>query len=111
MEQLQMDQSPMKVKNNKPGRVHRVGSITTGLTLVVWGIIFFLYEIQIVRELDVVIKLWPLILIGLGIELLWFNSKSENIIYDKGSVFIMILMTVFSMVMAVGETCIRYLHY
>ena len=103
MEQLQLE------KKNKTIHVHRVGSITAGLTLVVWGLMFILYEFKLIADLAVVINLWPLILIGLGIELLLVNRKSESILYDKGAIFIMIMMSFFSIGMACADTFVRLL--
>lgn len=48
----------------------RVGSVTLGLTLVTFGVMFLLSAfIKIFNYLDV-IKFWPVIFISLGIEML-----------------------------------------
>lgn len=98
----------MSQANNNVVRIHRVGSITAGASMIVWGILFALYEINILKDLIFVLRLWPLILIGLGIEILWFSKGKQECIYDKGAIFIMILMSCFSMLMACGDMCIRY---
>lgn len=91
-------------------RIHRVGSVTTGLSMIGWGVLFILYEVQVITDLAVVLKLWPAILIGLGIEMLWYNARGKNLIYDKGAVFILILMTGFSLMMAFADQVFRYIN-
>ena len=103
MEQLSMNQT----KNNVV-RTHRVGSITAGCSLIVWGIMFILYEVGLLFNLEMVLKLWPLILIGLGVEVLLNNTNKKTIIYDKGAIFIMIIMAGFAMMMACADMCIKY---
>lgn len=98
----------MNQENKNVVRVHRVGSITAGLSMVVWGIMFILHEMSIIADIDLVLKLWPLILVGLGIEILWYNAREKNIVYDKGAVFLMVIMTCFSMIMAFADVCLKY---
>lgn len=94
---------------NKTERVHKIGSITAGLSLIASGMAYMLYELGVISNYETIIKLWPLILIGLGVEMLYFNSKEENINYDKGGIFIMIIMLCFSMIMATANVCLNVL--
>lgn len=91
----------------KSSRTHRVGSITAGFTLIVWGLMFILNELKIFTDSKVILELWPLILIGLGIEILCSLKKDGNVIYDKGAVFLMIIMAGFSAMMAVIQLLLR----
>lgn len=100
----------MEQTNKKSVRVHRVGSITAGMSMIAWGVMFLLYEVQVISDLMIVLKLWPAILIGLGIEILWFNFRGKNTIYDKGAVFIMILMSGFTIMMAIADEAMRLLY-
>ena len=56
-------------------------------------------------------KLWPLILIALGIEMILSNTKSnqekEILKYDKGAIFLVILLACFSIVMGITEYCMN----
>ncbi len=89
-------------------RMHRVGSITAGIALVGFGILFIIHMFMPALSYDFIYSLWPVILIGLGIEMLIANAFCSKFIYDKGAVFIMIIMTIFSMTMAYGEFILNY---
>ena len=47
-----------------------------------------------------IFRLWPFMIVGLGLELLVSNFKSEKIIYDKPSVVLLFITTLFAMSMA-----------
>lgn len=96
--------------SKKEERVHRVGSVTTGISMIGWGALFVLYEVHVITDLALVLKLWPVILISLGVEILCYNARGKNLIYDKGAVFILILMTGFSLMMAFADQVIRYMN-
>ena len=96
--------------NKTQERVHRVGSFTTGFAMIGWGIGFLLYEVHLISDLAAVLKVWPILLICLGIEILWYNARGKNLIYDKGAVFLLILMTGFSMMMAFTDRALLYLN-
>ena len=81
-------------------RTHRVGSITTGLMLIAFGVMFVLHLFVGVIGYDLIFKRWPIILIGLGIEVLLSNFNQEKIVYDKGAIFLMITVAFFAMGMA-----------
>lgn len=72
-------------KENKI-RVHRVGSITTGLSMVIFGVLFLVHLFLGTVSYDLIFSLWPLMLIGLGMELLASNFSDRKIVYDKGAV-------------------------
>lgn len=97
-------------KSKKEERIHRVGSITAGISMIGWGILFILYEVQVITDLTIVLKLWPVILITLGLEILWYNARGKNLIYDRGAVFLLIVMTGFSLMMAFTDQTLRYMN-
>lgn len=88
-------------------RAHRVGSITAGLSMIVFGVLLLLHSLFELISYHVIFSLWPLILIGLGLELLFSNFSEKKIVYDKGAVFILIIMTFFVMAMAVADVCLQ----
>lgn len=89
--------------------IHRVGTITAGASLVIAGILFLLHLIGITMvSYHLIFCLWPLILIGTGIELFLSTMMAEHIIYDKGAVFLMILLMLFAMVMAASDLIFKY---
>lgn len=96
--------------SKKVERIHRVGSVTTGISMIGWGVLFILFEVHVITDLAVVLKIWPVILISLGLEILWYNARGKNLIYDKGAVFMLILMTGFSLMMAFADQIFRYMN-
>lgn len=87
-------------------RTHRVGSITAGLSLVGFGVLLLLHTLLDMVSYNVIFSLWPLILVGLGLELL-FSNFSKKIIYDKAAVFILIMMFFFAVGMAAADICLQ----
>lgn len=86
-------------------RTHRVGTVTLGFGLIVFGTLFFIHMILPALRYEIIYKLWPIMLIGLGVEVLLTNVKIQRdaFIYDKGAIFLMIVICFFSMMMATFE--------
>ena len=57
-------------------RTRRVGSITCGLAMVFFGILFLVHMFFPALSFRMILKLWPLILILLGGEMLVSNGKA-----------------------------------
>lgn len=75
----------------------RVGSVTLGLTLVVFGVMFLLSAfIKSFNYLDV-IKFWPVIFISLGIEMLVhaFSKDAEKAKLDVPSCIMTCVLMLF----------------
>lgn len=83
-------------------RTHRVGTITVGLCMVGFGILFFLHTVFDQLDYRMIFSFWPLILIALGVELLLSNRSKEKLVYDKTAVFLLIVMTFFT----IGLACV-----
>lgn len=95
-------------------RVHRVGTITTGLSMIIFGILFLLHGFGYMISYEMIFQLWPIMLIGLGIELLLANMIRKKFIYDKGAIVLLIVMTFFVIGMATVDMCFKYIgmeHY
>ncbi len=90
-------------------RTHRVGTITAGIALVAFGIMSILHLFVNVISYELIFKLWPLILIGIGIEVLISNTRTEKIIYDKAAVVLMFILALFAMSMACADLIFGYL--
>ncbi len=90
-------------------RVHRVGSITTGISMIALGIAVLLHLIFDLISYEWIFRMWPLILIGLGIELLLSNFSKEKIVYDKAAVVLMFLVSFFAIGMAGMDIFMEYL--
>ncbi len=82
-------------------RIHRVGTVTLGIILIVFGSLFLLHMIFRVLDYAVIFHLWPLIFISLGIEVLLNAYRpQEKMVYDGAAVFLLLLLMVFAMAMA-----------
>ena len=89
-------------------RSHRVGSVTAGISMIGIGVMFFLHLFFDLVDYQTMFSLWPVMLILLGLELLLSNLSTKKIVYDKAAIFLLILMTFFSMGMAVADLCFRW---
>ncbi len=90
-------------------RTHRVGTITTGLVFIAFGVMFILHLFLSVISYEVIFKLWPLILIGLGVEVLASNLKTDSVVYDKAAIVLMFILAFFAMCMAGADLMFQYL--
>jgi steroid 5-alpha reductase family enzyme len=89
----------------------RVGSVTLGLTLVTFGVMFLLSAfIKSFNYLDV-IKFWPVIFISLGIEMLVhaFSKDAEKAKLDVPSCLMTCVLMLFSMCLAGAQYAITEL--
>jgi hypothetical protein len=84
----------------------RVGTFTTGIVLVMFGIMFLLRLIYPGINYLRIASLWPVILIMLGIEIIiyYLINKEEIIKYDFGAIILIILVSFFAM----GMGCMEY---
>lgn len=77
-------------------KIKRVGTISMGIVLVAFGLILFVSQIKQSSALNMISTMWPIILVLLGLEILWFrySSKDENISikYDIFSIFIVFVI-------------------
>ena len=89
-------------------RSHRVGSVTAGLSMVGIGVMFLLHLLFDLVDYQMMFSLWPVMLILLGLELLISNFSTKKIVYDKAAIFLLIVMTFFSMGMAVADLCFKW---
>lgn len=86
-------------------RSHRVGTFTLGGMLITFGIIFLLRIFISAISFSIVFKLWPIIFIFLGLEILIanFNQKEEKLVYDKTAFALIIILSFFAMGMSMVE--------
>jgi uncharacterized membrane protein HdeD (DUF308 family) len=84
-------------------RSRRVGTLTLGLSLILAGVLFLLHLFQpLAISYLFIFRLWPVILIFLGIEVLaaYLVNKKEKLLYDGWAVFLMILLMFLAAAMA-----------
>lgn len=84
-------------------RIHRVGTITAGMSMIAFGILMLCHSVFGFIDYQMVFSLWPVILIGLGLELLLSNFAEKRIVYDKAAVVLLIMMMFFAIGMAMAE--------
>lgn len=92
-------------------RTHRVGTLTAGFSFITFGVLFLLHLFINAISYDLIFKLWPFIIIGLGIELLLSNFTNKSIIYDKAAVVLVFLITFFAMGMAGADLFIQNIRF
>ena len=95
--------------NNTTIRNHRVGTITTGIAMIVYGSLFLLQTFTKSIRYETIFKLWPCILIGLGIEVLASNFETKKLTYDKGAIVLLFALTFFAMCMAGAQLGFAYI--
>lgn len=93
-------------------RVRRVGSVTFGLTLILFGILFLLHMALPSLDYEVIFHFWPVVFILLGVEILVENHKSGTpgckFVYDFPAILMLVLMLLFAMMMAAVDISIQY---
>ena len=90
-------------------RTHRVGSLTAGLVMIAAGVLYMLHSIWNLVSLETIISLWPVILIGPGLEVFLSSFMDKKLVYDKAAVCLLIVMSFFSMAMACAQLCLSRL--
>ncbi len=82
-------------------RVHRVGTVTFGLVLVVMGALCLLRLIFPILNYEMIFRLWPCVFICLGCEVLLSSRKpDQRVVYDGAAIFLLVLLILFAMSMA-----------
>ena len=84
----------------------RVGTFTTGIVLVMFGIMFLARLFNPSIDYLKIASLWPLVLVLLGIEIIVASAinKEEIMKYDFGAIILIIILSLFSM----GMGCMDY---
>ncbi|RKM60517.1 hypothetical protein D6855_07350 [Butyrivibrio sp. CB08] len=90
-------------------RTHRVGSITAGLSMIIFGALFILHLFIGNLDYSLIFKCWPFMIIGLGLELLISNFKTDQLVYDKAAVAMMILTAILATGMAGADMLMEYM--
>lgn len=92
-------------------KTRRVGSVTCGILLIVFGVLFGVHLFFPALSYEMIFRLWPCILIALGIEMLLSAKKSgeeEVIKYDGAAIFLTVILAFFAMGMGVVEFCMEH---
>ena len=93
----------------KGARVRRVGTATFGGMLVLFGLLFILHMFLLGLTYVWIFRLWPVMFITLGVEVLLSAGKAgERVVYDGIAMLLMGFLTLFAMGMAVADLIIQY---
>ncbi|HWT73403.1 MAG TPA: DUF5668 domain-containing protein [Mobilitalea sp.] len=94
-------------------KTHRVGTITLGGMLISFGVLFLLRIFITTLSYSIIFKLWPIIFIFLGIEILAanFRQKETTLIYDKTAFALIIVLSFFAMGMSVIDFIMSHVDY
>ena len=86
----------------------RIGTFTLGIMLIMYGILFVINIFNDKLNYGTIFKFWPVLLITLGLEILvgLYSKKKTKFVYDKGSVVLLILITIFILVAASAQWCV-----
>lgn len=87
----------------------RVGTFTAGVTLIAFGVLFLLHTVNAQLDYQFIFKLWPIILILLGIEIIiaYIVNREDKIRYDSGAIAIIIILAFFVMGMGTAQFIIE----
>lgn len=90
----------------------RVGTYTFGIMLIIIGISIIVMTFTNFDFLRYLLMLWPIVLIGLGIEVLYLNSKSNiKIKIDFVSIILMGVVLFFTAIFSIGNYCVNKVLY
>ncbi len=92
-------------------RGRRMGTLTAGITLFVFGLLFLGRLIFPILDYSFVMSLWPLVLLFLGTEVIvsYIVNKEERLKYDGGAIALIILLVMFAMIMGGMELLLDHI--
>lgn len=91
----------------------RVGTLTAGMVLIVFGVMFLLRFVITNINILLIASLWPIILISVGIEIIvaYVINKEEKINYDFGAIILVAILVLFAMGVGGAEFVINHFSY
>lgn len=86
-------------------KIHRVGSITFGIIMIILGTLLLLKLIIPAITYTTILNFWPVTLILLGLEILIANTRSEHVTfqYDGWSIFYLFMIIGFTICIGVMD--------
>ncbi len=90
----------------------RVGTYTFGVMLIIIGISVLIMTFTKFDFFKYLLMLWPIVLIGLGIEILYLNSKSNvKVKIDLISIILMGIVLFFTAIFSLGNYFVNKVLY
>lgn len=99
MEETEMIEDTIE-SGTETRRIHRLGTVTFGLILIVFGIGFLVHIFNPDVTYHTICQFWPCALLSLGIEVLISTFSKEKAKYDGWSIALCFLVILFSVCMA-----------
>ena len=100
--------SPEQTQETRPVKERRVGTFTFGAVLVICGVLMLVSMFFPRLDLTLVLKLSPLILVSLGVEVLLASRREGRLRYDwVGMVLCFVLVTA-ALVLFIIAWCLVY---
>lgn len=97
----------MEEKNER-----RVGTYTFGVMLIIIGISVLIMTFTKFDFFRYLLMIWPIVLIGLGCEILYLNSKSNiRVKIDFISIILMVTVLFFTAIFSFANYCINKVLY
>lgn len=97
----------MEEKNER-----RVGTYTFGVMLIIIGISVLIMTFTKFDFFRYLLMVWPIVLIGLGVEILYLNSKSSiKVKIDFVSIILMGIVLFFTAIFSLGNYCVNKILY
>ena len=111
-QEINVNQETAMQQETKSIQTRRVGSVTFGIALVCYGILFLVHIFVPMVKYSFIFRCWPMIFILLGSEILVENHKCRTkewkMVYDFPAVLMLGIMLLFAMVMAVFDFEMAY---
>lgn len=110
------DDKVVGTRSAKSSPTRRVGTVTFGITLVCYGILFLVHIFVPMVRYSFIFRCWPIVFILLGGEILVESHKCKTgewkMIYDFPAVIMLGIMLLFAMIMAAIDFEMAYeMHY
>lgn len=91
-------------------KTRRIGTLTCGCLLVIFGILFMVHMFVPALTYTFIFRLWPLILVAIGVEMIIANlhkTEDMNIKYDVGALILVFILALFAMGMGIADYSIN----
>ena len=91
-------------------RTHKVGTLTLGIMLIFFGILFLVHLFGGLLSYRLIFDLWPVTFICLGGEVLLslIPKTQQHFQLDGKAVVLLAVLLLFAMAMAGVDTCLRW---
>ncbi len=112
VQSMEAERVQMPETVSQPQRTRRVGSVTFGLTLILFGVLFLVNIMLPTLHYEMIFRLWPVVFIFLGIEILVENHRTNaekcRFVYDFPAIIMLVLLLLFAMMMAAVDYAFTY---